>query len=87
MLKFHCFGTHFTLISCSSENTKGREERGKSIHFLKALFKTNSQTDVSRSWLWPYFGTKDKIFGTKDYYFTTHATKRVLTENECFPLS
>ena len=22
--KFHCFETHFTLISCSSETTKGR---------------------------------------------------------------
>ena len=27
------------------------------------------------------------IFGTKDYYFTTHATKGVLTGNVCFLLS
>ena len=25
-----------------------------------------------------------KIFVTKDYYFTTDATKQVLTQNECF---
>ena len=44
-MKFHCFATHFTSISCSSETTKGRE--GKSIHFLKALFKTNSEINLS----------------------------------------
>ena len=32
------------------EAKKGRG--GKSIHFLKALLKTNSVTDLSRSWLW-----------------------------------
>ena len=27
---------------------------GKSTHFLKALFKTHSEINVSRSWLWHY---------------------------------
>ena len=43
--KSHCFLTHVTLISCISETTKGG---GKSVHFLKALLKTNSEISVSR---------------------------------------
>ena len=39
-MKFHFFATNFTSISGSSEITKGR---GKSIHILKAIFKTNSK--------------------------------------------
>ena len=51
-MKFHCFATHFTSISCSSETTKGRWVKVNS--FLKALFKTNSEINVLRLWLWPY---------------------------------
>ena len=77
-MKFHCFSTQFTSISYSSETTKGR---GKSVHFLKALFKTNSEVNVLDHIL--SMGLLI-IFRSKDYYFMTHATKRVLTENECF---
>ena len=45
IMKFHCFATNFTSINCSSETTKGR---GESIYFLKALFNTNSENNVSR---------------------------------------
>ena len=47
--KFHCFATHFTSVSYSLELHKGESN---SIYFLKALFKTNTEIDVSRSWLW-----------------------------------
>ena len=61
---------------------KPQKGGGNSIHFLNALFKTNSEISVSRSNLWGLF----MIFGIKDYCFTTHAANRVLTCNECFLL-
>ena len=52
-MKFHCFTTHFTSISCRSETTRGGGGGGgKSIHFLKALFKTNLEINVSRLYPW-----------------------------------
>ena len=42
---------HFTSISWSSETKKGG---GKSIHFLKALFKTNLESNISTQWLRGY---------------------------------
>ena len=50
------------------------------MHFLKALFKTNLEINVSKLWLREYF----KIFGTKVLYFTM---RYELTKNECFLLS
>ena len=55
--------THFTLIGCYSETTKRTQKGGKSIHFLKALFKVNSEINVSSS-LWKCLQTST-IFGTK----------------------
>ena len=48
--KFHCFEATFTSISCCSETTIERG-RGKSVHFLKALF---SEVNVSRLRQWRY---------------------------------
>ena len=42
--KFQYFATHLHSVSCSSE-TKGG---GGCIHFLKALFKNNSELNISR---------------------------------------
>ena len=43
-MKFYCFVTHFTSVSCSSETTK----RGGEYTFSE----TNSQINVSRLYLW-----------------------------------
>ena len=46
------FRTHLTSITCSLETRTGR---GKgTIHFLKALFRTNSEINLSRPYLWSY---------------------------------
>ena len=59
-------------------NHKGGGGGGRSIHFLKALFKTNSEINVSIKTM-----AKGvlKMFGTKVLYFT------MLYELECFLLS
>ena len=73
MTTFHCFATHFTLIAAVQKPQKGG---GKIIRFLKALFKTNSEIDVSRMYL-KYWGPK----------FCNFTMLYELTKNECFLLS
>ena len=68
--EFHCFATHFTSISCSSETAEGR---GKSVHLLKALFKTNSEVNGIKAMAIGLL----KIFGTRD------STSRQMQRNEC----
>ena len=70
--KFHCFTTHFASINCSSETTKGRR--------VKVTFSESSLQDQFRNLCFKTMAVGLlEVFGTKDYYFTTHVTKHVLT--------
>ena len=54
-----------------------KSRKCKSIHFLKAPY---NNSEINILWLW-------LIFSTRNYFFVTHATKWVLTWNECFLVS
>ena len=58
-----------------------KREGCKSINFdfLKAIFKGNSTITVPRIKTMALPSVPIRIFCTSDYYFTTHAKKRVLT--------
>ena len=77
ILKFHCFATHFTSIIYKRGGGGGG---GKSMCFLKAVFKTNLRITVSRLTM----GVLLKIVSTIDHFFTTQATKQVLTLKSMF---
>ena len=47
-----CHTFYFNKLQLRNHKREGGG--GKNTYFLKVLFKTNSEINVSRSWLWPY---------------------------------